>query len=207
MKNLFTLLCFAYLSGSFITLSAQESDNDYLKRNPMYDYSESQLNNTDSIPGFETSANKLKISGIIYKSDGVTPAKDVLLYIEQADEDGDYQIKTENNKRYMQHRAWVKTDVNGQYTFFTFVPGAAIDPITYPRRRGLKKIYPIIKESNKTEYNLDALLFDNDPQLTKTCRKRLKRKGIDSIIKPEKNGNLLIVTRDIVLEDNTTASR
>ena len=207
MKNLFTLLCFAYLSGSFITLSAQESDNDYLKRNPIYDYSESQLNNTDSIPGFETSANKLKISGTIYESDGVTPAKDVLLYIEQADEDGDYQIKTENNKRYMQHRAWVKTDVNGQYTFFTFVPGAAIDPITYPRRRGLKKIYPIIKESNKTEYNLDALLFDNDPQLTKTCRKRLKRKGIDSIIKPEKNGNLLIVTRDIVLEDNTTASR
>lgn len=202
MKNLLSYLCFLCITGSFITLSAQESDTNYLERNPIYDYSESQLNNTDSIPGFEASINKLKITGTIYQSDGVTPAKDVLLYIEQADEDGDYQIKTENKKRYMQHRAWVKTDANGQYTFFTFVPGAATDPITFPKRKGLKKIYPIIKEANKTEYNLDALLFDNDPQLTKTCRKRLKRKGIDSILNPEKSGDMLVVTRDIVLEES-----
>jgi len=205
MKNLFTLIYLAYLSGSFITVSAQ--DSDYLKRNPIYDYSETQLNNTDTIPGFETAANKLKVTGTIYQSDGVTPARNVLLYIEQADENGDYQIKTKDNKRYMSHRAWAKTDANGKYTFFTFVPGAAIDPITYPRRRGLKKIYPIIKESNKPEYNLDALLFDNDPKLTKSCRKRLKRKGIDSILKPVKNGSSLEVVRDIVLEENVTASK
>jgi len=206
MRNLFTLLCLASFTGSFTIVSAQ--DSDYLKRNPIYDYSETQLNNTDTIAGFEMAANKLKITGTIYQSDGVTPAKNVLLYIEQADENGDYQIKTKDNKRYMNHRAWVKTDANGKYTFFTFVPGAAIDPITYPRRRGLKKIYPIIKESNKPEYNLDALLFDNDPQLTKSCRKRLKRKGIDSILKPVKNSSSLEVVRDIVLEgDITTVSK
>ena len=154
MKNLFTLLCFAYLSGSFITLSAQESDNDYLKRNPIYDYSESQLNNTDSIPGFETSANKLKISGTIYESDGVTPAKDVLLYIEQADEDGDYQIKTENNKRYMQHRAWVKTDVNGQYTFFTFVQVQRLIQLRIPEEEGLKKYILLLKSQTKPNITL-----------------------------------------------------
>lgn len=207
MKNLFTLVCLAFFTGSFLTLSAQESENNYEKRNPIYDYSEKQLNSTDTIPGFETTANKLKITGTIYKSDGVTPAENVLLYIEQADDNGDYQIKTKDNKRYMQHRAWVKTNAEGQYTFYTFVPGAAIDPITFPRRKGLKKIYPIIKESNNPEYNLDAMLFDNDPLLTKSCRKRLKRKGIDSILKPEKQGDLLVVTRDIVLEENTTASK
>ena len=203
MKNLLSYLCIACITGSYITLSAQESVNNYLERNPIYDYSESHLNNTDSIPGFETSTKKLKITGTIFQSDGVTPAKDVMLYIEQADEDGNYQIKTENNKRYMHNRAWVKTDANGQYTFYTFVPGSATDPITFPRRKGLQKIYPIIKESNQNEYNLDALLFDNDPLLTKSCRKRLKRKGIDSILNPEKIGDMLVVSRDIVLEENS----
>jgi protocatechuate 3,4-dioxygenase beta subunit len=207
MKNLFTLFYVACFTGSFNTLSAQEPANNTAQTNPIYEYAEQQLNNTDTIPGFETMSNKLKITGTIYQSDGETPAKDVLLYIEQADENGDYQIKTKNNKRYMQHRAWIKTNADGQYTFYTFVPGAAYDQITYPRRRGLKKIYPIIKASNKPEYNLDALLFDNDPKLTKSCRKRLKRKGIDNILEPEKQGGLLVVTRDIVLEETATASK
>ena len=40
-----------------------------------------QLNDTDTIADFDTQNNKLKLTGIIYQSDGVTPAKDVMLYI------------------------------------------------------------------------------------------------------------------------------
>ena len=205
MKNLFVLVLLSCLSFVETTLEAQNSN--YLTRNPIYDYTEIRINNIDTIAGYLTSKDKLKITGFIYQSDGVTPAKDVLLYIEQADENGDYQIKTKDNKRYMYNRAWIKTDESGQYTFFTFIPGAAIDPITYPKRRGLKKIYPVIKETTKTEYNLDALLFNDDALLTNSCRKRLKRKGIDCILEPKKVGNLLVVKRDIILEENTTASR
>ena len=207
MKNLLTLISFACLVAFGYAQNAVETQNDFEKssadyktRNPIYDYSESQLNNTDTIPGFETKTNKLKITGTIYQSDGVTPAKDVILFIEHADDNGDYQIKTENDKRYMYHRGWVKTNAQGQYTFYTFVPGAAISPITFPRRKGLKKILPTIKEDGKPEYYLDALLFDNDPLLTKACRKRLKRKGIDNILKPEKQRDMLVVTRNIVLD-------
>ena len=207
MKQLFTLISFVILSGSFHILSAQESDNTTLNQNPIYDYSEKHLNNTDTIPGFLGTDQKLKITGTIYLNDGVTPAKNVLLYIEQADENGNYQIQTKNNKNYMLHRAWIKTGEDGKYTFYTFVPGGAIDPITFPRRRGLKKIYPIIKTTIQPEYNLDALLFDNDPLLTKACRKKLNRKGIDSILKLQKTDDLWVVTRDIVLDINTTASR
>lgn len=200
MKHLLTILCFASFTGSFLTLSAQEPAND----NPIYDYAEQQLSNTDTIPGFETKANKLKITGTIYQSDGVTPAKDVILFIEQADDKGDYQIKTKNNGRYMYHRGWVKTNADGHYTLYTFVPGAATDPVTFPRRKGLKKIYPVIIEEGKAEYNADAFLFDDDPLLTKTCRKRLKRKGVDSILTPVKQGDLLVATRNIVLEEGTS---
>mgnify|MGYP000106085548 CR=1 FL=1 len=205
MKNLLTLVSFTCFTIFGYSQNAKETMVDYEKRNPIYDYSESQLNNTDTIPGFQTATNKLKITGIIYESDGVTPAKDAILFIEQADETGDYQIRENNNKRFMSHRGWVKTNANGEYTFYTFVPGAAISPVTFPRRKGLKKILPTIKENNKPEYYLNAFLFDNDPLLTKACRKRLKRKGIDSILKPTKQGDILVVNKDIVLEENTLA--
>lgn len=201
-----SLLTFISLTCFIVFGYAQNTDEilpEYEKRNPIYDYSEAPLNNTDTIPGFETKLNKLMITGTIYESDGVTPAKDAILFIEQADDDGDYQIREKNNKRYMHHRAWIKTDADGRYTFYTFVPGAAIAPVTFPRRKGLKKILPTIKEDGKQEYYLEAFLFDNDPLLTKACRKRLKRKGIDNILKPDNQGNMLVVKKDIILKQNT----
>ncbi|WP_283636571.1 hypothetical protein [Aquaticitalea lipolytica] len=201
MKNLLTLLCFTFFMSVNFTLIAQETTiasndlpADYLKRSALYDYSESQLNNTDSIPDFESKSNKLKITGTIYLSDGKTPAKDVILYIEQPDENGDYELKTENNKRYVHHRGWIKTNADGQYTFYTFIPGQVL------RYKELKHIHPVIKAPGQPEYDMDALLFDNDPFLSKSCRKRLAKRGIDTILKPIMKDNLLVATRDIVLQ-------
>lgn len=204
MKNLSIYFCFAILIGSFQTISAQDSSNnsdeipsDYLKRNPIYDYSEVQLNNVDSIPDFQSKPDKLMITGTIYQSDGITPAKDVILYISQPDENGNYELKKSNGKRYVHHRGWVKTDADGRYTFYTFIPG------NFLNNRELKHIHPTIKEPGKPEYELDAILFDNDPFLSKHCRKRLSKKGIDSILKPEKTENMFVATKDIVLEANS----
>ncbi|WP_188605741.1 hypothetical protein [Aquaticitalea lipolytica] len=201
MKNLLTILCFTFFMSVNFTLIAQETTiasndlpADYLKRSALYDYSESQLNNTDSIPDFESKSNKLKITGTIYLSDGKTPAKDVILYIEQPDENGDYELKTENNKRYVHHRGWIKTNADGQYTFYTFIPGQVL------RYKELKHIHPVIKAPGQPEYDMDALLFDNDPFLSKSCRKRLAKRGIDTILKPIMKDNLLVATRDIVLQ-------
>ena len=110
MKKLIASLLLLCLLGFCNKIFAQETSTDFKDRNPIYDYSENRLNNTDTIPDFESKPNKLKITGTIFESDGITPAKDVLLYIEQADDNGDYQIKTESDKRYVAHRGWIKTD-------------------------------------------------------------------------------------------------
>ena len=68
-----------------------------------------------------------------------------------------------------------------------------------PRRKGPKQIFPIVKEPGKKESNLEAFMFDDDPLITKSCRKRLKRKGIDCILKLEKQGDMFVVNKDIVL--------
>lgn len=206
MKNLLNLLCLLVFVSSSQIISAQTtvdtSDSisaDYLDRNPIYDYSEKHLNNIDSIPDFKSKQNKLKITGTIFQSDGKTPAKDVILYISQPNENGDYELKKSNDKRYVYHRGWVKTDADGRYTFYTFVPGNFI------HNRELKHIHPTIKEPGKPEYNLDAFLFDNDPFLSKSCRKRLAKKGMDNILVLEKQEDIFVTTKDIVLENNEVA--
>jgi len=65
----------------------------------------------------------------------------VILYINQADEKGDYVLKNDNNKkRYVRHRGWIKTNADGQYTFYTFVPR------TYLRSNELKQIHAVLRK-------------------------------------------------------------
>lgn len=166
---------------------------NYKNRSAIYDYSEKKLNNTDTIPDFDNKLNKLKISGVIYQSDGVTPAKDVILYVNQADENGDFQMKRdEHRKRYVHHQAWIKTDADGRYTLYTFMPGK------YLYAKELKKIHRVIKEPGKPEYEINSFFFNDDPlipELTLACRAQ----AIPSMLRLEKEGDMLVATKDIKL--------
>ena len=88
----FCLLCFISANISICAQDSGTASENIIDSGAIYEYTAQQLNNTDTIPGYESKKNKLKISGTIYRSDGVTPAKDVILYIEQADENGDLPI-------------------------------------------------------------------------------------------------------------------
>ncbi|WP_308992794.1 hypothetical protein QLS71_015975 [Mariniflexile litorale] len=200
MKNLFILFCLIAFTSPISTLTAQQYASvlddvplDHKKQNPIYYLSLKKLTNTDTIPDFDSKPNKLKISGTIYQSDGKTPAKDVVLFIYQADEDGSYEIKKDDNrKRYVHHRAWIKTDADGHYTFYTFMPGK------YLRNKELKQIHRIIKEPGKAEYNLASFFFNDDPllpDLTLACRAQ----AVQSMLRLEKEGDMYVATKDIKL--------
>ncbi|WP_415191363.1 hypothetical protein [Psychroserpens sp.] len=209
MKKLITLLTFVCFFGFPNVMTAQgssdiseEQTQDYLDRHPIFDYNALQLSASDSIPDFASKQQKLKITGIIYKSDGVTPAEGVILYIEQADEDGDFDLRKHNDKHYAHHRGWIKTNADGRYTFYTFVPGGD------RRYNQLQQLFPAIKEPSKPNYNLESFLFDEDPLLTKLCRKKINKKGDSSrILKPIKKGEVLVVEKNIVLESHTVVSK
>lgn len=196
------LMFFACLI-SFSTLTAQESESitndiplNYKKRNAVYDFSEKHLNNTDTIPDFATKTDKLRITGTIYQSDGKTPASDVILFIHHADENGNYELKKdENRKRYIHHRGWIKTDTDGQYTFYTFIPGKFL------RSKELKQIHRTIKEPGKPEYEITSFFFDDDPllpDLTLACR----AKAVMSMLKLNKEENMYVAKKDIVLKES-----
>lgn len=199
MRKLVYLLSVSFFLGSFCAVNAQgsleELPNDYQTRHAIFDYSENELTNTDSIPDFTSKSDPLKITGTVFLSDGITPAKDVILYINQADEQGNYELKKQNDKRYVYHRGWVKTDADGKYTFYTFVPGKE------RRSNDFKKIHLVIKEPNNVEINGFDFIFDNDPLLTKSCRRKIAKNGMDNILKPEKKESISVATKNIVLKE------
>lgn len=205
MKYLLTIICLACFIGANFTISAQESidkSEDYLNRSPIYDYTEVQLNNTDTIPGFESKLNKLKISGTIYESDGITPAKHVILYLDQADENGDFDMRYSNGKRYNHNRGWIKTDEDGTYTFYTYIPG------NDRRYNQMQQLFPIVKEPSKDEYELASFLFDEDPYLSKTCRKRMAKKGDPTrILKLKSVDGMSVVQKDIILKIDSESTK
>lgn len=188
MKNLIKLFCVICFLSSFVVVIAQE------KQSPIYDRLENQLFSTDTIPDYRSKTNKLKLTGIIYQSDGVTPASDVILFIEQPDEDGNFDLRKTGDSRYVFHRSWVKTDADGRYTFYTFVPG------NDRRYNQLQQIFPIVKAPSKEEYQLEPLLFDEDPLLTKRCRKQIaKHSDTNRILKLTQVNGMYIAKRDIIL--------
>lgn len=200
-------LCFAAFACIFLTATAQNNSrfedvltDNYKKRSAIYDYTEVNLNNTDTIADFEAKAEKLKITGTIYHSDGITPAKDVILYICQPDENGNFQLKKDDKrKRFVQHRAWIKTDADGKYTFYTFMPGKLL------RTKELKQILRTIKEPGKQEQELTPFFFNDDPlipSLTLACR----AEAVKSMLRLEEKDGMLVGTRDIRLGKTDAAA-
>ncbi|OUR91881.1 hypothetical protein A9Q87_08750 [Flavobacteriales bacterium 34_180_T64] len=209
MKNLIILFSIACFMSTHYSICAQESTDvlenqseKFKERHSIYDYQELLLNNIDSIPDFESKENKLKISGTIYERDGVTPAKDIILFIEQADENGDFDLRKYNDKRYVYHRAWIKTDSDGHYTFYTFIPG------NDRRYNQLQQLFPVIKEPSTPEYEIRSFLFDEDPMLSKACRKKIAKKGDPSrILTLKKENGFYLAQKDIVLNRDILASK
>lgn len=196
MKNCLSFLSFMLLFG--MSLSNAQQSQDY---SPIFDYAENTITKLDTVPDYNLKENKLKITGTIYQSDGVTPAKDVLLYIEQPNEHGDFDLREKNDERYVHHRAWVRTDADGQYTIYTFVPG------NDRRYNQPQQIFPLIKEASSAAYPLETFLFDEDPVLTKSCRKKIAQDGDPSrILSPKMEDGILVAKKDIVLTSNKVVS-
>jgi protocatechuate 3,4-dioxygenase, beta subunit len=153
----------------------------------------------DTLPDFNEAGPKMVISGTIYRSDGKTPAKDVVLYIYHTDQQGNYSQKGNEKgwgKRHGYIRGWMKTNEKGQYKFYT------LRPASYPNSDAPQHIHPTVKETDKSEYWIDEFVFDDDPNLKGADRNRPQPRGGNGVIKLRQENGLLVGERDIVLGKN-----
>lgn len=166
----------------------------------VHEYGNKELTWTDTLPDFHEPGPRMEVSGTIFKKDGKTPAKDVILYIYHTDQRGEYSQKgneTGWGKRHGYIRGWIKTNADGKYKFYTLRPAA------YPGRQNPEHIHPVIKEPGVKEYWIDEYLFDDDPILTSKERNSQPGRGGKGIIKTQKRNNgMQVAHRDIILGVN-----
>ena len=111
--------------------------------------------------------------GVIYLSDGKTPAPEVILYVYHTDARGNYSPAPgqAHGLRHGHLRGWMKTDRQGRYRFRT------IRPAPYPNGRIPAHIHPIVKEPRRNEYYIDEYVFGDDPLVTGKERGRMEDRG------------------------------
>lgn len=164
----------------------------------VFEYGERELTATDTLPGFHENEPKIKISGTIYEPDGKTPAEGVILYVYHTNREGKYATRGDETgwaRRHGYIRTWLKTGADGRYTFYTYKPGS------YSRNPA--HIHPTILEPNGKYYWLGSYLFEDDPNLSRRqLDQQNPRGGSNGILKLQKEGDLLVGKRDIILGRN-----
>lgn len=154
-----------------------------------------QLPSSLVLPDFDDNGPKIEVSGIVYERDGMTPARDVVMYVYHTDQEGVYPTRGDEKgwaRRHGYIRCWVKTDKNGYYQFKTLRPAA------YPDRGAAEHIHVTVKEPDKNEYYLDDYFFADDPLLPKVLNDRPR--GGNGVVTLTDDGNgVQHATRHIIL--------
>lgn len=138
----------------------------------------------DKIKSETTIANKnepgdrMEINGTVVLQDGLTPAKNIVLYIYHTNAQGLYAPSdTQTIVRMNGHlRSWVKTDAEGKFRIYS------IRPAPYPNRDIPAHIHIIVKEPGKIPYYIDEVWFDDDPLITNELKHEAEKRGGDLII-------------------------
>jgi protocatechuate 3,4-dioxygenase beta subunit len=160
------------------------------------------LRNTARIgPGIDQGP-ALAIDGVVYQSDGKTPAAGVIVYAYQTNAEGRYangSPETVWSRRHGRLRGWVKTGQDGRYHFDT------IKPAPYPNDTIPAHIHITVLEPGKRPYWIDDIVFDGAYGVTPAYRKSMVNQGGNGIVplRRDANGNASVL-RDIILERHPT---
>jgi protocatechuate 3,4-dioxygenase beta subunit len=165
----------------------------------IFEYGNRHLLNSDTLPDFNNYGSRIKVAGTVYKPGGKIPASDVIIYVYHTNQEGIYPTNESEKgwaKRHGYIRGWMKTNTNGEYSFYTLKPG------TYPSHSEPAHIHLTILEPNGKYYWLGSYHFEGDPLLEKKGSAPESRGGGNAVLSLNKEGNLLVGNRDIELGKN-----
>jgi protocatechuate 3,4-dioxygenase beta subunit len=124
----------------------------------------------------------LRVRGVVYRADGVTPAAGVILYAYQTDRKGRYiHVPTSRTPRI---KGWMRTDNEGRFEFLTIRPGP------YPNRTEPAHIHFHLWGPEKgvpPQWNVD-LLFEDDKLIKEARRAESAALGKFAFIKAPVKG-------------------
>jgi protocatechuate 3,4-dioxygenase beta subunit len=135
----------------------------------------------------------MEISGIVYQTDGRTPAPNTLVYLYHTDFEGYYGRNGEH--KHGRYRSWMLTNKDGRYAFRT------IKPAPYPEMKWAAHIHMTVTGLKQKEDWIDSILFEGDRLISQQERESAGRKGgFDPIVRLKKGvDGIFRATRDIQL--------
>ncbi|MFN3960184.1 MAG: intradiol ring-cleavage dioxygenase [Parvularculaceae bacterium] len=156
------------------------------------------LSATAVIAGPDEPGERLIAEGVVYQSDGVTPAAGVVIYAHHTNHQGLYANgsgETEEARRHGRLRGWVKTGADGLYRFET------VKPEPYPDMTMSAHIHLMIGEPGRRPYYVDDIVFEGEHDVTDRYRREQELRGGSGIVRLKRNeAGVLLARRDIVLE-------
>ncbi len=139
----------------------------------------------------------MTIRGVVYASDGATPAEGIVVYAHHTNADGLYangSLETEWSRRHGRLRAWVKTGADGRYEF------ATIKPAPYPDRTNPAHVHLMILEPGRRPYWIDEIVFAGEFGVTQSYRAGRELRGGSGIVNLTRESGRWLAMRDITLE-------
>lgn len=158
-----------------------------------------QLPWQDTLPGFDAAGPVLVLEGVVYHSDGITPAPGVILYVYHTNRKGIYPTKGGEKGWARRHgfiRTWLRTDHLGRYRFVT------VRPASYPNSTTLQHIHITVKEPSVKEYWIDDFIFADDPMLQKNEGYTPSQRGGSGLVQLVHENEYSRGVRDIILGKN-----
>lgn len=166
----------------------------------IFEYGDRTITSELTLPDFNDEALKIKVTGTVYQPDGKTPAENVILYLYHTNQEGVYENKYNASNWESRHgyiRGWVKTNVNGKFTFYTLKPGS------YPNGTEPAHIHITVLEPECKYYWLNSYHFAGDQLLTDDELNPVSpRGGSSGLLNLKQEGDLWVGTRDIILGKN-----
>ncbi len=211
MKSIFYpfVLSWLLVSCTFSSSSSQEIQKE--KPEPrlvggpcegceaIFEYGQRALTSVDTLPEFNQADTQLKVQGQVWRADGKTPAEGVILYIYHTNQEGLYPAKagaTGWEKRHGSLRAWLQTDEQGSYTFYTSKPAP------YPNHQEPAHIHLTILEPDGKYYYASDFLFAGDSLLKEKDKDpNIARAGL-GVMNLRQKDKLLLGKRDIILGEH-----
>ncbi|QLQ13577.1 MAG: intradiol ring-cleavage dioxygenase [Brevundimonas sp.] len=135
---------------------------------------------TAVLAGPEEPGERLRLTGRVYQTDGVTPAPSVIIYAHQTNAGGLYangSNETEWSRRHGRLRGWVRTNIDGDYVFET------IKPAPYPSMTMPAHIHLFVQELGRRPYYIDDVVFDGAFGVDDAYRARQELRGGSGIVR------------------------
>lgn len=164
----------------------------------IFEFGERKLTSVEILPEFDSEGVQIKVTGTVFKQDGITPAEGVILYVYQTNEEGVYPKKGDEKgwaRRHGYLRGWVKTGKDGLYTILT----------QKPRFYGSvpAHIHLTVLEPDGSYYYVEDFMFEGDEYLTgKFINNPSPRGGSTGVMDLKEKEGILTGMRDIVLRKN-----